>query len=77
MPGRQVIASVLVVVLVACSGAPRVRRAPAAVYTQDTRWYDAIDLATGRKYEVLTRTAWNLELHGRRMAGVFFRMISF
>ena len=43
----------------------------------NSRGVDAIDLATGHKYEVLTRTAWNLELHGRRMADVFFRMISF
>ena len=37
---REVVASVMVVVLVACSGAPRVQRDPAAAYTQDTRWYD-------------------------------------
>ena len=36
---REVIASVLVVVMVACSGTPRVRREPVAAHTQNTRWY--------------------------------------
>lgn len=38
---------------------------------------DAAAPAAGYKYEVLTGTAWNMELHGRRMADAFFRFISF
>jgi hypothetical protein len=38
---------------------------------------DAIDAATGRSYEVLTGTVTNMERHGRRMADVFFRLITF
>ena len=38
---------------------------------------DVIDLATGRKYESLSATASNLAHHGRRMAGDFFRMLTF
>ncbi|WP_224371976.1 SitA5 family polymorphic toxin [Hyalangium versicolor] len=38
---------------------------------------DAVDPATGIKYEILTGTEWNMELHGRRMAEEFFRMITF
>lgn len=38
---------------------------------------DAIDPATGYRYEVLSGTASNMELHGRRMAEEFFRMIAF
>ena len=38
---------------------------------------DAVDPATGLKYEILTGTDWNMQLHGRRMAEEFFRMITF
>jgi hypothetical protein len=38
---------------------------------------DAIDPITGYKYELLTRTASNMERHGRRMAEELFRMIGF
>ncbi|WP_224372786.1 SitA5 family polymorphic toxin [Hyalangium versicolor] len=38
---------------------------------------DAVDPATGLKYEILTGTNWNMELHGRRMVEEFFRMITF
>ncbi|WP_224368725.1 SitA5 family polymorphic toxin [Hyalangium versicolor] len=38
---------------------------------------DAVDPTTGLKYEILTGTDWNMELHGRRMAEEFFRMITF
>jgi hypothetical protein len=38
---------------------------------------DAVDPATGLKYEILSGTKWNLELHGRRMAKELFRMITF
>lgn len=38
---------------------------------------DAVDPATGLKYEILSGTKWNLEMHGRRMAEDLFRMISF
>jgi hypothetical protein len=38
---------------------------------------DAVDPATGLKYEILSGTKWNMEMHGRRMAEEFFRMITF
>ncbi len=38
---------------------------------------DVIDLKTGRKYEILSGTESNLARHGRRMAGEFFRMLTF
>jgi hypothetical protein len=38
---------------------------------------DVIDPATGRQYEILSGTASNLARHGRRMAGEFFRMLTF
>ncbi len=38
---------------------------------------DAVDLTTGRQYEILSGTESNLARHGRRMAGEFFRMITF
>jgi hypothetical protein len=38
---------------------------------------DAVDPATGLKYEVLSGTDWNMAHHGRRMAEEFFRMITF
>ncbi len=38
---------------------------------------DAVDSATGIKYELLTRTESNMARHGRRMAEELFRMIGF
>ncbi|HEX5752567.1 MAG TPA: hypothetical protein VFZ09_40555 [Archangium sp.] len=38
---------------------------------------DVIDHATNRRYEILSGTASNLARHGRRMAGEFFRMLTF
>lgn len=38
---------------------------------------DAVDPATGLRYELLSGTESNLALHGQRMAEVFFRMITF
>jgi hypothetical protein len=38
---------------------------------------DAFDPATGLKYEVLSGTQWNMEMHGRRMAEELFRLITF
>ncbi|ATB36062.1 hypothetical protein CYFUS_001476 [Cystobacter fuscus] len=38
---------------------------------------DVIDPATGHKYEILSGTESNLTLHGRRMAGELFRMLTF
>ncbi|HEX8820437.1 MAG TPA: hypothetical protein VF794_10960 [Archangium sp.] len=38
---------------------------------------DVVDLKTGCKYEILSGTASNLARHGRRMAGEFFRMLTF
>jgi hypothetical protein len=47
----------------------------------ELRWsrtgVDAVDPATGLRYEVLTGTNSNMELHGRRMAEEFFRLITF
>jgi hypothetical protein len=42
-----------------------------------TRGVDAVDPATGIRYEVLSGTRSNMELHGRRMAESFFRLITF
>jgi hypothetical protein len=48
---------------------------------QELRWsrtgVDAVDPATGLSYEILAGTNSNMELHGRRMAEVFFRLITF
>ncbi|WP_342745509.1 hypothetical protein [Cystobacter ferrugineus] len=38
---------------------------------------DVIDMATGRQYEILSGTESNMARHGRRMAGEFFRMLTF
>ncbi|WP_235216889.1 hypothetical protein [Archangium violaceum] len=38
---------------------------------------DVIDLSNNRQYEILSGTASNLARHGRRMAGEFFRMLTF
>jgi hypothetical protein len=38
---------------------------------------DVVDLETGRQYEMLAGTESNLARHGRRMAGEFFRMLTF
>jgi hypothetical protein len=38
---------------------------------------DATDLMTGLRYEVLSGTESNLALHGQRMSGSLFRMITF
>ncbi|HZH77301.1 MAG TPA: hypothetical protein VEY88_14825, partial [Archangium sp.] len=38
---------------------------------------DVIDAATGTQYEILSGTDSNLSRHGRRMAGEFFRMLTF
>jgi hypothetical protein len=38
---------------------------------------DVVDLKTGRQYEMLSGTESNLARHGRRMAGEFFRMLTF
>ena len=48
---------------------------------KELRWshtgVDAVDPSTGLHYEVLTGTQSNMELHGRRMAEIFFRLITF
>ncbi|MBN1207605.1 MAG: hypothetical protein JXB05_22245 [Myxococcaceae bacterium] len=48
---------------------------------ENLRWthrgVDAVDPRTGCRYELLTRTASNMERHGRRMAEELFRMIGF
>jgi len=38
---------------------------------------DVVDPKTGRQYEILAGTESNLAHHGRRMAGEFFRMLTF
>jgi hypothetical protein len=38
---------------------------------------DAVDPTTGLKYEILSGTKWNMEMHGRRMADELFRLITF
>jgi hypothetical protein len=38
---------------------------------------DVVDPKTGRQYEILAGTESNLARHGRRMAGEFFRMLTF
>ncbi|WNG30927.1 hypothetical protein F0U62_48105 [Cystobacter fuscus] len=38
---------------------------------------DVVDLTNNRKYEILAGTESNLARHGRRMAGEFFRMLTF
>jgi hypothetical protein len=38
---------------------------------------DVVDPATGYKYEILSGTESNLARHGQRMAGDFFRMLTF
>ena len=38
---------------------------------------DVVDPATGIRYEILSGTASNMARHGRRMAGEFFRMLTF
>jgi len=38
---------------------------------------DVVDPTNGRKYEMLAGTDSNLARHGRRMAGEFFRMLTF
>ncbi|HYO68337.1 MAG TPA: hypothetical protein VEU33_19880 [Archangium sp.] len=38
---------------------------------------DVVDLTNNRKYEILSGTESNLARHGRRMAGEFFRMLTF
>jgi hypothetical protein len=50
-------------------------------FRQGFKWnhhgVDVVDLTTGVKYEILSGTESNLALHGRRMSGEFFRMITF
>ena len=38
---------------------------------------DVVDLTNNRKYELLSGSESNLARHGRRMAGEFFRMLTF
>ncbi|WP_309897156.1 hypothetical protein [Archangium sp.] len=38
---------------------------------------DVVDPTTGTRYEILSGTDSNLARHGRRMAGEFFRMLTF
>jgi hypothetical protein len=36
-----------------------------------------VDLTTGYQYEILSGTEADMALHGQRMPGEFFRMITF
>jgi len=47
------------------------------LYQFNTRGVDVVDLKTGLRYEILSGTESNLARHGRRMAGEFFRMLTF
>ncbi|HZH75722.1 MAG TPA: hypothetical protein VEY88_06790 [Archangium sp.] len=47
------------------------------LYRFNEQGVDVVDLKTGRQYELLAGTDSNLARHGRRMAGEFFRMLTF
>ncbi|OJT26745.1 hypothetical protein BO221_01590 [Archangium sp. Cb G35] len=55
----------------------QVKRQFERLYRFKHQGVDVVDLATGRKYEILSGTASNLARHGQRMAGEFFRMLTF
>ncbi|WPB80386.1 hypothetical protein KYC5002_14725 [Archangium violaceum] len=55
----------------------QVKRQFERLYRFNHQGVDVVDLTTGRKYEILSGTASNLAHHGRRMAGEFFRMLTF
>ncbi|WPB78765.1 hypothetical protein KYC5002_06315 [Archangium violaceum] len=55
----------------------QVKRQFERLYRFNHQGVDVFDLATGRKYEILSGTASNLAHHGRRMAGEFYRMLTF
>ncbi|WP_395812033.1 hypothetical protein [Archangium minus] len=47
------------------------------LYRFNHQGVDVVDPATGTRYEILSGTESNLARHGRRMAGEFFRMLTF
>jgi hypothetical protein len=48
------------------------------LYRFNQQGVDVVDLSPGGyKYEILSGTQTNLARHGRRMAGEFFRMLTF
>ncbi len=48
------------------------------LYRFNHKEVDVVDLSPGGfKYEILSGTESNLARHGRRMAGEFFRMLTF
>jgi hypothetical protein len=55
----------------------QVKRQFEGLYRFKHQGVDVVNLATGHKYEILSGTASNLAHHGRRMAGEFFRMLTF
>ncbi|AKJ05779.1 hypothetical protein ATI61_102833 [Archangium gephyra] len=55
----------------------RVKQQFERLYRFNYQGVDVIDLTTGRKYEILSGTTSNLARHGLRMAGEFFRMLTF
>ncbi len=55
----------------------RVKRQFEGRFQFNDQGVDAVDLKTGRQYEMLAGTESNLARHGRRMAGEFFRMLTF
>jgi hypothetical protein len=55
----------------------RVKEQFDGLFRFNSQGVDVVDLATGRKYEILTGTESNLARHGRRMSSEFFRMLTF
>ena len=55
----------------------RVKRQFEGRFQFNDQGVDVVDLKTGRQYEMLAGTESNLARHGRRMAGEFFRMLTF
>jgi hypothetical protein len=47
------------------------------IYKVNPQGVDVVDPKTGLQYEILSGTPSNLTLHGRRMPGEFFRMLTF
>ncbi len=55
----------------------RVKAQLERIYQFNPQGVDVVDLKTGLRYEILSGAESNLALHGRRMPGEFFRMLTF
>jgi hypothetical protein len=55
----------------------RVKEQFERIYRFNHQGVDVVDLKTGLRYEILSGTESNLALHGQRMSGEFFRMLTF